>query len=159
MYHFDDYELIGAVYKQKTCPCISAGTGYNLPAVPPCLARCALSHVRYATVGKRYADPFTSGRSVSDTLSVRLLSCYTLWQNTFLTFLLALRSPFSLTSSAALSPSAALWGISGNAYSLFVIGLGDSFVGRIVAHKNSFVNSFLKNIFTDYHFKQSKNLL
>ncbi len=40
-------------------------------------------------------------------------------------FLLALGSPFGLTLSAALTPSAALWGKGGGAYSLFLIGLAE----------------------------------
>ena len=135
---------------------------------------------------------FTSGQSVSDTLSVRLLSCYTLWQNTFLCHAsllcadpritptrppicmtcghfdrhrlvgryprapslgasdisdIALRSPFDLSSSAAIPPSAALWVTSDKAYSLFVIGLLFNFDMCILAHKNPFVNTFCKNIF------------
>ncbi len=97
-----------------------------IPAVPPCLARCALSHVL------PYADLFTSGRSVSHTL----LSA----------FLFALRSPFDLSSSAAIPASAALCAISDKTYSLFVIGLGVFDYADIIAYKNSFVKCFFKNI-------------
>ena len=60
---------------------------------------------------------------------------------------IALRSPFDLSLSAALSPSAALWVTSDKAYSLFVIGLLFNFDMCILAHKKPFVNTFCKNIF------------
>ena len=40
-------------------------------------------------------------------------------------FLIALRSPFGLILSAVISPSTALWGKGGKAYSLFLNGLGN----------------------------------
>lgn len=128
--------------KQKTCPCISAGTGKD--------TSCGATWLGAFTPAQTYIHTLTSvtsGRSVSNTLPVSSLSCYTLWPNAFPAFHFALRSPFDLSLSAAIPPSAALCVTSDKIYSLFVIGLLIHLSARIVAHKNAFVKSFCKNIF------------
>ena len=100
---------------KKTCPCNMPGQ--DDPAVPPGLAHSAHSRVLHTLTS------FTSGQSVSHTLSVSPSGCSTLCPNAFLPFLFALRSPFGLIFSVAIPPSAALCVTRCKAYSLFVIGL------------------------------------
>lgn len=90
---------------KKTCPCI---------IMPGQVITCGATLLGASSAPTHhvltYADP-VHGRSDRLTYST-------------IVFLLALKSPFSLILSVAISPSAALFEIRDNAYSLFVFGFG-----------------------------------
>ena len=92
-----------------TCPCISAGTGS--------FTSCGATWLGASRPLNTYIHTLTLSRRV-----------FRLPYSVSHTFLIALRSPFGFSSSAAIPPSAALCATSDKAYSLFVIGLADSFV-------------------------------
>ena len=112
----------GRLTKQKPVPAFLPGQDQFL--------RC---HLAWRFHARSHVHPYADHLYVGSIRLTYSVSC--------LTFLLALRSPFDLSSSVAIPPSAALWVTSGKVYSLFVIGLLFSFLSCLVALRCSSYNS------------------